>query len=138
MDKALNFLALARKAGRVELGEEPAGAAARAQKARLVIVAKDATDHTLRRAKSFVSGTEQLCLQVPYTKEELGQAVGRSALALAAFTDPAMALGFVKALGDPQKYAVEIASLDKRTKRIQQRQKEARAHEKNLRTGKKK
>ena len=138
MDKALNFLALARKAGRVELGEEPAGAAARAQKARLVIVAKDATDHTLRRAKSFVSGTEQLCLQVPYTKEELGQAVGRSALALAAFTDPAMALGFVKALGDPEKYAAEIASLDKRTKRIRQRQKEAKAHEKNLRTGKKK
>ena len=138
MDKALNFLALARKAGRVELGEEPAGAAARAQKARLMIVAKDATDHTLRRAKSFVSGTEQLCLQVPHTKEELGQAVGRSALALAAFTDPAMALGFVKALGDPEKYAAEIASLDRRAKRIQQRQKEARAHEKNVRQGKKK
>ena len=138
MDKALNFLALARKAGRVELGEEPAGAAARAQKARLIIVAGDATDHTLRRAKSFVAGTEQICLQVPYTKDDLGQAIGRSALALAAFTDPALALGFVKALGNPEKYAAEIASLDRRTKRIQQRQKEAKAHEKNLRTGKKK
>jgi len=46
MDKALNYLALARKAGRVELGEEPAGATARAQKARLIVVAGDATDHT--------------------------------------------------------------------------------------------
>ena len=138
MDKALNFLALARKAGRVELGEEPAGAAARAQKARLIIVAGDATDHTLRRAKSFVAGTEQICLQVPYTKDEMGMAIGRSALALAAFTDPALALGFVKALGNPEKYAAEIASLDRRTKRIQQRQKEAKTHEKNLRTGKKK
>ena len=138
MDKALNFLALARKAGRVELGEEPAGAAARAQKARLIIVAGDATDHTLRRAKSFVAGTEQICLQVPYTKDELGQAIGRSALALAAFTDPALALGFVKALGNPEKYADQIASLDRRTKRIQQRQKEAKAHEKNVRQGKKK
>ena len=31
MDKALNYMALARKAGRIELGEEPVGAAARAQ-----------------------------------------------------------------------------------------------------------
>lgn len=138
MDKALNYLALARKAGRIELGEEPAGAAARAQKARLVMVANDASDHTWRRAKSFVAGTEQLCLRVPFTKEQLGQSVGRGVLSLAAFTDPALALAFVKALGDPEKYAPEIASLDKRTKRIQQRQKEAKAHEKNVRFHKKK
>ena len=138
MDKALNFLALARKAGRIELGEEPVGAAARAQKARLIVVASDATDHTRRRAQSFVAGTQQICLQVPFNKDQLGQAVGRSALALAAFTDPALALAFVKALGEPERYAAQIASLDTRTKRIQQRQKEAKAHEKNVRTGKKK
>jgi ribosomal protein L7Ae-like RNA K-turn-binding protein len=136
MDKALNYLALARKAGRIELGEEPVGGAARAQKARLVVVAEDATDHTWRRAQSFVAGSEQICLRVPYSKDLLGQAVGRTALALAAFTDPAMALAFVKALGQPEKYAAALESLDKRTKRIQQRQKEAKAHEKNKRTGK--
>lgn len=136
MDKALNYLALARKAGRIELGEEPVGAAARAQKARLVVVAEDATDHTWRRAQSFVAGSEQICLRVPYSKDLLGQAVGRTALALAAFTDPAMALAFVKALGQPEKYAAALESLDKRTKRIQQRQKEAKAHEKNKRLGK--
>ena len=136
MDRALNYLALARKAGRIELGEEPVGAAARAQKARLVVVAEDATDHTWRRAQSFVAGSEQICLKVPYSKEQLGQAVGRTALALAAFTDPAMALAFVKALGQPEKYGAVLESLDKRTKRIQQRQKEAKAHEKNKRMGK--
>ena len=136
MDKALNYLALARKAGRIELGEEPVGAAARAQKARLVVVAEDATDHTWRRAQSFVSGSEQICLRVPYSKDLLGQAVGRTALALAAFTDPAMALAFVKALGQPEKYATALESLAKRTKRIQQRQKEAKAHDKNTRVGK--
>ena len=136
MDKALNYLALARKAGRIELGEEPVGAAARAQKARLVVVAEDATDHTWRRALSFVAGSEQICLRVPYSKDLLGQSVGRTALALAAFTDPAMALAFVKALGQPEKYAAALESLDKRTKRIQQRQKEAKAHEKNKRVGK--
>ena len=138
MDKALSYLALARKAGRVELGEEPVGGAARAQKARLVIVANDATDHTLRRAKSFVAGTEQLCLQVPFSKDALGQAVGRSALALAAFTDPALALSFVQALGQPERYKTELESLSRRAQRIRQRQKEAKAHEKNVRQGKKK
>ncbi len=135
MDKALNYLALARKAGLVELGEEPAGAAARAQKARLIIVASDATDHTWRRAKSFVAGTEQICLKVPFTKDQLGQAIGRTALALAAFTDPALALAFVKALNQPATYKAELESLEKRTKRVQQRQKEANAHKRNKSMG---
>ena len=56
---------------------------------------------------------------------------------MAAFTDPAMALAFVKALGEPEKHKEALASLDKRTQRIQQRQKEAKAHEKNVRFGKK-
>ena len=135
MDKALNYLALARKAGRIELGEEPVGACARAQKARLVVVASDATDHTWRRAKSFVAGTQQLCIRLAYTKDELGQAVGRTELALAAITDPAMALAFVKALGNDEKYKDVLLDLENRTKRVQKRQAEAKAHLKNKRMG---
>jgi len=135
MDKALNYLALARKAGRIELGEEPVGAAARAQHARLVVVAGDASDHTWRRAKSFVAGTDQQCIRVSFTKDQMGMAIGRSELALAAFTDPAMALAFVKALAQPDKYADALASLDRRTKRIQQRQAEEKAHARNKKQG---
>ena len=137
MDKALNYLSLARKAGRIELGEEPVGAAARAKKARLILVASDAGDHSWRRAKSFVAGTEQLCMKVPFTKDQLGEAIGRTALAMAAFTDPALALAFVKALGDPEKYKEALESLDKRTKRIRQRQQEEKNHQRNLRQGQK-
>ena len=136
MDKALNYMALARKAGRIELGEEPVGAAARAQHARLVIVASDASDHTWRRALSFVAGTEQKCVRVPFTKDQLGEAIGRTALAIAAFTDPALALAFAKAL--PQSDPELLESLEKRAARIAQRQKEAKAHQRNKRTGKKK
>lgn len=135
MDKARNYLSLARKAGRIELGEEPAGAAARAGKARLILVASDASDHTWRRAKSFCAGTDQQCIRVPCTKEELGMAIGRQSLAMAAITDPAMALAFVKALGEPEKYQETLLSLDKRTKRVLSRQAEARAHEKNVKKG---
>ena len=70
MDKALNYLALARKAGRAELGEEPAGAAARALHAHVILVASDASDHTWRRAKSFAAGTDQQCVRLPFTKDE--------------------------------------------------------------------
>jgi len=135
VDKALNYMSLARKAGLIELGEEPAGAAARSQHARLIVVASDASDHTWRRAKSFVAGTDQQCIKVPFTKDQLGLAVGRTSLALAAFTDPALALAFVKALPQPDTAVLE--SLDKRTKRIQSRQKEAKAHARNKAKGKK-
>ena len=137
MDKALNYMSLARKAGRIELGEEPVGAVARARKARLVIVASDATDHTWRRAKSFVEGSEQICLRVPYTKDQLGQAIGRTELALAAFTDPAMAVSLVKALEQPERYRAELEKLENCAVRIRKRQLEAKAHEKNVRMGKK-
>ena len=137
MDKALNYMALARKAGRIELGEEPVGAAARAQHARLVVVASDASDHTWRRAKSFVAGTQQQCLKVPFDKDQMGQAVGRSALAIAAFTDPAMALAFVKALGNPEKYAAILENLDIRTQRIRRHQLEETAHQRNKAMGRK-
>ena len=135
MDKALNYLALGRKGRMIELGEEPVGAVARANHARLVMVASDASDHTWRRAKSFVAGTQQQCLRLPYTKDEMGMAVGRTSLAIAAFTDAALALAFVKALGEPEKHRQVLEALEEKSDRIRQRQKEARAHEANRKTG---
>lgn len=137
MDKALNYLSLARKAGLVELGEEPVGAAARAVHARLIIVARDASDHTWRRSLSFVAGTSQQCLRVPFSKDELGLAIGRQELAIAAFTDPGLALAFVQALGQPEKFAGAIASLTEKNEKAKQRRKEAKAHQRNVRKGKK-
>lgn len=135
MDKALQYLALARKAGRIELGEEPTGAAARAQHARLIVVASDASDHTWRRAKSFAAGTDQQCVKVPFTKDALGLATGRTSLAIAAVTDPALALAFLQALEKPDVYKEALESLTNRTKRIRQRQAEAKAHERKKQPG---
>ena len=138
MDKSLNYLGLARKAGTAELGEEPVGAAARALHAHLILVASDASDHTWRRAKSFVAGTQQQCIRVPFTKDEMGFIIGRTSLAMAAITDAALALSFVKALPEPEKYEQAIAYLTERTERIRQRQKEEKAHQRNLHRGRKK
>ena len=136
MDKSLNYLALARKAGKAELGEEPVGAAARAGKAYLVMVASDASDHSWRRAKSYVSGTEQQCIRLKQTKDELGQTIGRASLAMAALTDVSLALAFVKAMETPDPQV--LACLTEKSSRQEKRRKEAQAHRKNVRTGKKK
>ena len=135
--RALNYLALGKKGRLIELGEEPVGAVARAVKARLVVVASDASDHTWRRAKSFVAGTEQQCIRVPFTKEELGFVVGRQSLAIAAFTDAALALAFVKALPNAEKFAEVAEKLDIKAQKLRQRKDEAKAHQRNVRKGKK-
>ena len=108
MDRALQYLSLAKKANRAALGEEPVGDAIRAGKAALAVAAADASGHTWRRLEPAVR------LRIPYSKEEMGQAVGRSLLAAAAFTDPALALAFVRAL-EPVPRDVEQALLARRT-----------------------
>ena len=138
MDKALNYLALARKAGRAELGEEPVGAAARALHAHLVVVAGDASDHTWRRAKSYVAGTDQQCVRLPYSKDEVGMAIGRTSLAIAAVTDPALALSLVQSLPQVEKFAAVVAVLEEKVQRQRKRQSEAKAHARNKKIGKKK
>ena len=138
MDKALNFLALARKAGLAELGEEPVGGAARAGKAYVIAVASDASDHTWRRAKAYAAGTQQQCVRLPYTKDQMGFAIGRESLAIAAITDCPMALALVQSLPAQEQYAEAVAELNEKVQKQKQRKKEAQAHKKNVRFGKKK
>lgn len=135
MDKALGYLALAHKGRLAELGEEPVGGASRAGKAYAVIVASDASDHTWRRAHSFVASTQQQCIRLPYSKAEMGAAVGRESLAIAAITDVSMALALVGALPEPPAAAVEVLSA--KSQKAKKRQAEAKQHRKNIRMGKK-
>ena len=137
MDKALSLLALARKGGIAELGEEPVGGAARGGKAYVILVAKDASDHTWRRAKSFAAGTEQQCVRLPWTKDQLGAAIGRDTLAIAAITDVQMALALVAALPQEESSKPALEVLTAKAAKARQRQQEAKAHRRNLRRGKK-
>ena len=138
MNKALNYLSLARKGGLAELGEEPVGAIARTGKAYVILVAGDASDHTWRRAKSFAAGTEQQCIRLSCSKEEMGFVVGRTSLAIAAITDVQLALALVSALGEPEKYKAALEVLTEKAAKAKKRQAEAKAHQRNVRKGKKK
>ncbi len=137
MDNSLRYLSLARKAGFAELGEEPVGAAARALKAHLILVAGDASDHTWRRAKSFAAGTSQQCLRLGCSKEEMGFVIGRTSLAIAAITDVGLALALVQSLNQPEKHRQILEVLTEKSQRQKKRQSEAKAHQRNVRTGKK-
>lgn len=136
-DKSLGLLSISRKGGNIVLGEEQTGAMARAGRARLLLVASDAGAHTVRRAKSFIAGTAQPMLVVPYTRDELGDALGTTTCALAAITDVRLAQAFVKTLGEPEKHAELLRDLDVRVQRVEKRRAEEKAHRYNVRHGKK-
>ena len=138
MDKALNYLALARKGGLAELGEEPVGAISRTGKAYAILVAGDASDHTWRRAKSYAAGTDQQCIRLSCTTEEMGFVVGRTSLAIAAITDVQLALALVNSLGQSERYSGALEVLSQKAQKAKKRQAEAKAHQRNLRKGGKK
>ena len=134
----LHMIGLAKKAGRVELGEEPVGAAARGHQSKLILVASDAADNTCRRAAHFCEYGKMTWLQLPFTKAELGLQVGRSTLAMLAITDVGFAATITDklALLDLEKYGPTAAELRVRADRYLERQKEQRQHEKNVLRGK--
>lgn len=134
----LSLLGLAKKAGRLEVGEEPVGAAARARQARLVLVAADAAENSRRRAAHFAQAGNVPCMGLPFTKAELGRMLGRESCAMAALTDAGFAASIAARLAeaDPDQYAETAHTLDDKARKAFQRQKEKRIHEKRLREGK--
>ena len=139
-DSALHLLGIARKAGRVAVGEEPVDAAVRAGHARLILAAADAAENSVRRAARFAGSGGAPWLQTPWTKAELGGAVGRASCAMLAVTDFGLAASLAQRLAglDPERYGTAAAELEGKAAKARQRQKERQAHEKKLRQGKRK
>ena len=137
-DPILHLLGLARKAGKLELGEEPVGALCRARHARLVLLAGNAAPNTHRRAAHFGQAGNVLYLTLPHTKEELGFLFGRGSVAMMALSDAGMAASLVEKLAkmDPDRYGPAAEQLRVKADKMLQRQREKRQHEKNLRQGK--
>ncbi len=136
-DRTLGLLSLSRKGGNLVYGEETVGSVTRAGRARLVLLASDASPHTVRRAKSFVAGTAQPLLVLPFSKDDLGDALGTPSCAIAAVTDVRLAQAIVKTLGEPERYAALLEELSRRVARVEQRRAEEKAHRYNVRHGKK-
>lgn len=136
-DPILHMLGLARKAGRLEIGEEPVGAACRSKQAKLVLLASDAAPNTFRRAAHFGEAGNVLWLEVPFSKADLGFALGRGPCAMLALTDVGLAAALLARLaaGAPETYGAASAELSEKADKALQRQKEQRRHEKKLQKG---
>lgn len=96
MDRFLTLLGLARRAGRLELGETPVYEALSEGRCRAVFLAQDAADNTRDRLENRRG--EVPLYSVPFTKEELGRALGRESCAMAATGDAGFREGLLKAL----------------------------------------
>lgn len=136
--RVLSLLGLALRGGNLAVGEEPVEAAARGRRARVLLLARDAADNTRRRAEHFALAGKCLWLQAPFTKEELGRAVGRTSVALVAVTDAGLAGAAVRRMAeaDPARYGEAAERLEVKARRAAERRAEQAAHEKNLRRGK--
>ena len=119
----LSLLGLALRGGRLAVGEEPAALAAKARQARLLLVASDAAGNTLRRAEHLAEEGHCLWLTLPFTKAELGGALGRGSAALAALTDTGLAAAVAERLAqlDPERYGEAAARMDLKRRRAAER-----------------
>ena len=70
----MNLIGLAQKAGRLAVGEEPTGAAARARDARLILVAADAAENSVRRVRHFAETAEKLAVKARRAAERRREA----------------------------------------------------------------
>ena len=137
MDNILHLIGLCKRAGALEVGDEPVGAACRARTCRLLLLAEDAADNTVRRARHFAQAGACPELSIPYDKEQLGAAVGRTVCAMAAVTE----IGFAGAIAgklaelDAEKDGAAAEKLAAKAEKAAQRRREQRSHEKNLRRG---
>ena len=120
-DKALGLLGLARKAGKLQTGEESVGVMLAEKRARLTVLASDAGDAVSRKVRGLAEGSRQRILRIPYDKLRLGAALGRPSVSVAAFGDVSMALAFLKALPEGTADPELLQDLEKRVSRVKAR-----------------
>ena len=99
MDKALRYLALSAKAGRLHTGAEDCAKALKKGKGILLLSASDAAENTVAQGRAMIEGRQVVYMTTPYTKQQLSQAVGRgSPVALALICDRGLAEAFAQAV----------------------------------------
>ena len=133
-EKTLKFLGLMRRANALQIGENNAGEAVRGGKAKLLLLAADASENARKRAGSFTGGRSCLLLALPFTKEELSAALGQGGCSMAAVTDLGFSNALIKRLEelDPEAYGEAAAEMARRFSRAERRRRET-AEERNKR-----
>lgn len=137
-DKALNYIGIMRKAGACATGETDSGAVCRAGKAKLLLLAADASENARSRARGFVYGRGVPLLTLPYDKADLAGILGRGATSMLAVTDLGLAEAIAKALAasNEEAYGEVSMELTEKLRKERERKSEQQRHEQNKRFGK--
>ena len=118
MDRNLQLLGMAKKAGALAVGAEDVSSAARKGKAKLVISARDSIGNALRRARSSADAGHVRHIVVPYTSFELGVVSGRGSPGTVAFLDTGLAAAFMRGLARaaPERYGESADELSNKAR----------------------
>lgn len=122
-DKAIGLLGLARKAGKLQTGEESVGALLLQKRARLTVLADDAGAAVARKIRGLAEGTRQRVIEIPYDKLTLGAALGKQSVSVAAFVDVSMALAFARLLPGEAADRELLDDLEHRVARVKAKRK---------------
>jgi len=93
---------MARKAGLLAVGGEAAAIATQRGEAKMIITASDASNSSVKRAKSNAEAKKINYLAVPFTMFELGTTAGRGSPGTIAFLDEGLADGFRRRLEEKE------------------------------------
>ena len=95
MDKALRYLALAAKAGKLIVGAEDCAKTIKRNRGNLLVLASDAGGNTASQAENMAQNGAGILCRARYTKEEIAQAIGRgNPVALVMICDEGLAKAF--------------------------------------------
>ena len=115
MDKAQQYMALARKAGRLAVGEDNCGAVVSAGRSRLLLLASDASPNAQKRAVGFLYGRRAILQSLPWSKAELSALLGKRGCSMVCFTDLPLAARFAAAMaGEHESWQDTAALLSRR------------------------
>ncbi len=116
----LSFLGLMKKAGRLAIGEEATGDAARSGKARLIIHTTDASPNTVRKARRYAQETVDGLIRPDITKDEFGRAIGRESCAIAAVCEAHFAKSLIGKVPEEQHERFKSGQEEKKKERDEQ------------------
>ena len=122
-EKILNLLGMMRRANAITIGEDKASEIVRAGKAKLLLLASDASDNAVRKAENLANGRNVQLLPLPFDREELGKALGVGSCSVSAVTDLGFAAAWMKLLAAqwPGEYAEAAQAVQERAEKAAKR-----------------
>ena len=115
----LGIVGLALRAGKLAAGDAAVSEAVTDKRVRLICTAMDASERILDRARHMPDRCNGLYTSTPFTRAELGAALGLRECGIIAFLDPGFAWMFAKKLAeiDRERYGALEEALEGRKDR---------------------